>query len=63
MFHANDILVGTLSARLLVRTRPFDSIFTGTHLALHAQGADYQGSLNWAYFSDCSWSGIKEGGK
>lgn len=43
-------LIGYLTSALLVRTRSFDSIVTGTHLALFASGTDNQGSLRPAHF-------------
>lgn len=55
-------LVVELASSLLVRTRAFDSIFTGTHLAIYAVGAHQESSLQPAYFSDPSWRGIREGG-
>ena len=55
-------LAGELATGLLVRTRPFDSIFTGTHLAIYAVGAHQESSLRPAYFSDISWEGVRDGG-
>lgn len=55
--------VGEMPTALLVRTRPFDSIFTGTHLAIYATGAHCESSLKPAYFDKVSWSGTREGGE
>lgn len=55
--------VGELATALLVRTRPFDSIFTGTHLAIYATGAHSESSLQPAYFENPSWRGTREGGE
>jgi hypothetical protein len=55
--------IGSISSRVLVRTRPFDAIFTGTHLGIYAVGADNQGSWTPAVFSEVIWSGLRAGGK
>ena len=54
--------IGFLNSALLVRTRPCDSIMTGTHLALFASGVDNQGSLRPAHFRNLSWEGVRAGG-
>lgn len=53
--------IGELASSLLVRTRPFDSIFTGTHLAIYATGAHCESSLRPAYFENPSWRAVREG--
>lgn len=55
--------IGSLTSALLVRTRPFDSIMTGTHLALWASGARDQGSLRPAHFRNVTWEGVRAGGQ
>lgn len=55
--------VGYLASALLVRTRSFDSIMTGTHLALFASGTDNQGSLRPAHFRNVNWEGTRAGGQ
>jgi hypothetical protein len=55
--------IGYLASALLVRTRSFDSIMTGTHLALFASGTDNQGSLRPAHFRNVSWEGTRAGGQ
>ena len=55
--------IGDLASTLLVRTRTFDSIMTGTHLALFASGTDNQGSLRPAHFRGVTWEGIRAGGQ
>lgn len=54
--------IGELPTALLVRTRPFDSIFTGTHLAIYAAGAHSESSLKPAYFENPSWRATRERG-
>lgn len=54
--------IGQITSSHLTRSRPFDSIFTGTHFALYAQGADDESTLTPAFFSDVSWSGRRAGG-
>jgi len=55
--------IGHLSSALLVRTRSFDSIMTGTHLALFASGTDNQGSRRPAHFRNVTWNGLRAGGQ
>lgn len=55
-------LLTEVPSRALVRTRPKDSLFTGTFFGLYAMGAKGRPCLKNAYFSDVSWSGVRAGG-
>ncbi|RSH95494.1 hypothetical protein EHS25_000586 [Saitozyma podzolica] len=55
--------VGSIPSRSLVRTRPFDSIFTGTHLGIYAMGTENQGSRSAAVFGGIKWEGVRAGGE
>jgi hypothetical protein len=52
--------VGELPAARLVQNRAYDSIMTGTFLALFAHGAVHQGCLAPALFHRVSWEGALE---
>ena len=53
---------GDVPSTSIVRTRPFDSIFTGSHFALYVTGDEGWACLQPAYFSDGSMSCTLAGG-
>ncbi|GFZ51537.1 hypothetical protein JCM24511_09304 [Saitozyma sp. JCM 24511] len=54
--------IGSIPSRSLVRTRAFDSIFTGTHLGIYAMGTENQGCRSAAVFGGIKWEGVRAGG-
>lgn len=59
-FKIGNELIGTLPATKLVQARPFDSLFTGTFLALYAHGDGQQSCRAPALFHHVSWKGTRE---
>lgn len=57
-FSVGEKEVGVLPATKLVQNRAWDSIMTGTFLALFAHGAEYEGCLSPAVFRRVSWDGV-----
>jgi hypothetical protein len=51
---------GEMSSKLLRRSRPFDSVYTGTHLGLYAMGSRGKPCLNPAYFAFAQWETVAE---